>query len=1035
MNEIEDKSWLIDVLVQQLKSGKYSYHRDIPEVFRDVWDTKEVAITERELGIRRIEYCGYDPILQDFYVCEYLKSIQYKMFHRSEIIEKRFCKYFSEFGELYDYVDGDIYTNSFFGQYVFSEEEIAKYHIDLDKIHQYPFDGEKYATIKPDKLNAIKHSEDEIDSFIVEWQTYFDACKTGEELVAIEEDYNSLERPIDVSFFLWNYINRFGEDSFEPIMEFIAKDKYPSDELIKAVGLVYGIERVKNRYVCQSDTLAESTKRNRKTKIRTMYRDYETDGLTTKERCFYSRLLYRFVVCTEYYYSSGYRIRSLATRTYVFIKNIDDLAIYLDNDFSNCNFSMYKGPSIDWNNHIYNERTIFPYYQLSNLKKICEKYYDSRWNIFYAKIQWIDNRNNIVFEQERSFRIWEEFVHFFEGDLSGADLFECENLVNLSSYEDINLEGARLNPKMMEKLGLERSACSYDEILQFDDTLKNEKETSLILSDEHNELEVVSEDSVNWHVNYITDIHLLHKFKNCKYKDDCENVIKDIVKGLSKEDDHAGVWLIGGDVSSDFEVFKLFVKELSKYKRYTKKVFILGNHELWPFEGQSLDEIVRKYREVLSEYDDMYLVHNEIFYIEDYTPKYIKEDEILKLSKNELRLKLRKSTISILGGIGFSGYNTKFNAEKGIYLNTITRNEEIEESKRFEKLYNKTVDCLYDKSVVIFTHMKLKDWCKEERIQSEFVYVSGHDHRNFFFDDGSTRIYADNQVGYYQQACRFKSFKIKYDYDYFQDYEDGIHEITRREYLDFYQGINMSLTYNRDSNKLYMLKKNGYYCFIECNSSGKLLILNGGKPTTLTYDKIEYYYENMDDQISGIKDPYTKYYSFQKKIAEAVKSIGGSGRIHGAIIDIDFFNHIFVDPENLNITPYFAENIINKIAYRNIALLLEKHNPELYLNLKRLDGNNDGIKLLTDRKNQVSGLNAMVYTETDIYHKSGVIKKMQRLNNNILSIWNDNISARVESAQPQKVEHHISTNTLVDKKYEEKLAKWAKIREQREQKR
>ena len=1005
MNEIEDRNELIHNLVLKLKKKEILYHNEIPHIYDDVCNVKEVVITERKLGMRRIEYCGYDAITLRFYVYEYLKSIKYKMFHRSEIIENRHYISFSEFGDLYDYVDGDIYTSSFFGQYVFSEEEIERYHIDLDKINQYTFDGEKYATIIPDKLNAIKHSEDEIDSFIDEWQVSFDACKTGDELVAIEEEYNSLERPIDVSFFLWNYINKHGDDGFEPIMEFIAKDKYPADELIKAVGLVFGAEKVTKRYVCKSDRLAESTKSKRKTKVRSMYRDYETYGLRPKKKCFYSKLLYRFVLCTEYYYTSSAWINSKATTTYIFYKSIEDLASDLNNDFSDCDFSMYEGSNIDWSKYKYNEKTIFPYYSVSNLQKKCEKYIN-KWNEYCAKIQWIDKRNNIVFEQERRFDFWEEFVRFFEGDLSGANLFECENLVNLNSFEGINLEGARLNPKMMEKLGLERSACSYDEISEFEDTLKNEKETSLILSNDHNELEVVSEGSVNWTINYITDIHLLHKFKNCKYMDDCENVIKDVVKGLLKEDDHAGVWLIGGDVSSDFEVFKLFVKELSKYKRYTRKVFILGNHELWPFEGQSLDEIVRKYREVLSQYEDMYLVHNEIFYIEDYTPKYIKEDEILKLSKNELRLKLRKSTISILGGIGFSGYNTKFNAEKGIYRNTITRNEEIEESKRFEKLYNKAIDCLYDKNVVIFTHMKLKDWCKEERIQSEFVYVSGHDHRNFFFDDGSTRIYADNQVGYYQQACRFKSFTIKYDYDYFLDYEDGIHEITRREYLNFYQGKNMSLTYNRDSFKLYMLKKNGYYCFIESNPSGKLFILNGGKPTSLTYDKIKYYYENMDDQISGIKGPYTKYYNFQKKIAEAVKSIGGSGRIHGAIIDIDFFNHIFVDPENLNITPYYAENIINKIAYRNIALLLEKHNPELYLNLKRLKGNNEGMELLTSRKNQVSEINSMIYTETDIYYKSGVLKKMQRLNSNILSIWNDKISGSDVVSQPQIPDHH-----------------------------
>ena len=52
------------------------------------------------------------------------------------------------------------------------------------------------------------------------------------------------------------------------------------------------------------------------------------------------------------------------------------------------------------------------------------------------------------------------------------------------------------------------------------------------------------------------------------------------------------------------------------------------------------------------------------------------------------------------------------------------------------------------------------------------------------------------------------------EYDYFCNYEDGIYEITSQEYQDFSRGKNISMTFNRQVNILYMLKKNGYYCFI-----------------------------------------------------------------------------------------------------------------------------------------------------------------------------------------------------------------------------
>ena len=41
------------------------------------------------------------------------------------------------------------------------------------------------------------------------------------------------------------------------------------------------------------------------------------------------------------------------------------------------------------------------------------------------------------------------------------------------------------------------------------------------------------------------------------------------------------------------------------------------------------------------------------------------------------------------GGIGFSGYNDEFNANNGVYRNVINREAEIDESKKFENLYNK----------------------------------------------------------------------------------------------------------------------------------------------------------------------------------------------------------------------------------------------------------------------------------------------------------------------------------------------------------
>ena len=51
----------------------------------------------------------------------------------------------------------------------------------------------------------------------------------------------------------------------------------------------------------------------------------------------------------------------------------------------------------------------------------------------------------------------------------------------------------------------------------------------------------------------------------------------------------------------------------------------------------------------------------------------------------------------ILGGLGFSGYNEEFNANDGVYRATVDRNTEIQESKKFEQLYDKLTDVLAKK--------------------------------------------------------------------------------------------------------------------------------------------------------------------------------------------------------------------------------------------------------------------------------------------------------------------------------------------------
>ena len=551
-----------------------------------------------------------------------------------------------------------------------------------------------------------------------------------------------------------------------------------------------------------------------------------------------------------------------------------------------------------------------------------------------------------------------------------------------------------------EKVGLEYHVpeINCDLIKSFDYVEQNERETTVVLRARKDLLTFDSAfDCGCKRVHYVSDIHLMHKIQDadCRSKEDVIYVIQKIVDTIANGP--VSLLLIGGDVASDIEIFQLFVKILSKtLHRNTQVVFILGNHELWSFPEFQMEQIVSKYRTILEECG-MYLLHNDLLYKEDgglhngsnTGIHIIKYYDLCQMNEKQISERLRSARYVILGGLGFSGYNMKFNADNGIYRMTVDRAEEIKETKVFEDLYDYLRPVFDDKNTIILTHTPKKDWCREAEPDKNYVYVSGHTHRNFFYDDGEYRVYSDNQVGYHNENLHLKSFLIDTDYDCFSDYADGIFEITREQYNDFYRGKNIPMTFKREVNVLYMLKKNGYYCFIHKSRSGSLTILNGGAMKKLEIQDVQYYYDNMEAMISTIKTPLDKFTSFQKRVADVIKKIGGVGKIHGSIIDIDFYNHIYVSPVDLSMTGYWASDIINKIVYPSIPALLEKNCPLIFNNYSKLLKDN-GENLLAPKKQTNDAMLPQVYLDTDIYKASREIKKMQKLHSNILTSWYEN---------------------------------------------
>ncbi len=499
---------------------------------------------------------------------------------------------------------------------------------------------------------------------------------------------------------------------------------------------------------------------------------------------------------------------------------------------------------------------------------------------------------------------------------------------------------------------------------------------------------------------YISDIHINHKLKaNFPEKASEEEIIKYIDSVINEmlvnyiERDSAewseATLLITGDVSFDFVIAKLFYTALRSRIKKGKIIVTLGNHELWDKVhcSLSLEEIIKSYRKMLNELD-IILLHNELLLIKKIgSPEKVSEDELRALSNEEIQEMCLTVPMLILGGIGFSGNNRKYNATSGLYSNVITTHErDMEESLRFESLHDKLVNAVGSKDLIVMTHMPMSDWSTKP-YNKHWVYVNGHNHINEYQKNEFKTVYADNQVGYYNDTYMLKGFNLGTTYNIFEFLEDGIFDIKPDEYKKFYYGMGIPMQFKRKTGSIKLLKRTGFYLFM-LEDKGKLYILDGGKPKKLDIMNIDYYYEHMVNYSIGLNEATRRFREYLEFVSDEVMKIGGSGFIHGTIIDIDFYNHINVNPQDGTIMYYNANAIDDRIEYEVAETFLLNHRPDLHKNLLEVRAkDNKNALMLTGNDEAVNNLPTLS-ADTSMYRPSRLMKSLQYLTNNkIIRVW------------------------------------------------
>ncbi|MDF2943898.1 MAG: hypothetical protein K0S01_2756 [Herbinix sp.] len=709
---------------------------------------------------------------------------------------------------------------------------------------------------------------------------------------------------------------------------------------------------------------------------------------------------------------------------------IDICLACIKKDFS---ASMYLPESIKKN------REILEFQKLQGKIRILYKQYNSETNLFVANVKVFYNGRPSIFDESKligdsysvmiEFQNFDEFYSFLDGNLYDAELrtYKFEGF-DLKQY---NIEGAVIHQDVLVKQGLFDG--SYFEGLkkriECMDLTEMEKNEICLLTG-FNYPKPVDEDGHEQFdysqvpFFYVSDIHLchrvLHKFKLRATKEEIRGYVKFLARKMLESVGTVPYYsylLIAGDTSSEFEMAKIFYEELVRFWEPQRIIVIHGNHELWdPWD--EMENNIQVYRDYFKELGITFL-QNDFLLVNHYHQHFIlNEEKILKLSEEQIRGLAQECSIAVLGGIGFSGLNEKYNAVNMRYGKSFEESEsaevallrDISEARRFNNIYRKLLQTLPQNKVIVITHMQKWDWNADPH-NPNWIYVNGHNHRNYFDISDNKVIYADNQIGYKTEKIGLKYFYIDNEYDIFAYLEEGIHEITKSQYTDFNKGKLVQMSFGREDGQIYMVKKNGkymffLYCLYSNRSKNKCLyLLNGGRPSKLLQNSLEdlqYYYATLDTYTDNVHQLLDRYTGGQKKISEFVKGLGGSGKIHGSIIDVEkpsnfeaySYCHLFVNPIDGKVTPYFAYDVKSRIVYKDFKALLESQESCKLLQdnyTRHENGQNLNMPAL-QYSNQLEewGDESSLYDEGGYLYKiSRIIKSLQYLTDkNIIRIWN-----------------------------------------------
>ena len=517
-------------------------------------------------------------------------------------------------------------------------------------------------------------------------------------------------------------------------------------------------------------------------------------------------------------------------------------------------------------------------------------------------------------------------------------------------------------------------------------------------------------------VYYISDIHLEFQLRPIYHAGittgEIEHFLDQNIRTMIKgADTQNGYLLIAGDVADSTALHRMFFMKLKEYWRGTI-LAVLGNHELWDdhpesaeeqYQERTVDEIVEDYCDpepYLREFvDSPGILQNSLFVrYKNQEDRIVSENQILDATAEELRELCERSTFLVLGGIGFSGRNPHYNADLGLYRETVqTLEEDRKQSDRFLRVYQKIEACAGERRVIVLTHTQAENWLNEP-YNPHWIYINGHTHINALLrkPDGTT-VLSDNQIGY--QPCKWKlsGFTVSGWYDPLEKYENGIHLITADLYADFNAGRGIVSTRCSYEGDIYALKRDGIYLFL-LKRGKTLCLLEGSRRHRLECTDMAYYYDHMSQYHQNIKSAMMPYRQAVQQLAEEVRQFGGTGTVHGCIVDISFFSHLYLNPFDGTVSPYWTLDTLSREVYDTVLALIQAQEPQLKKRYLKAAEKQE-IPLLsrcadggTSHGKEALASVPRVLLGTELYEPSRAMRAVQYVfDQDVIRVWNEEI--------------------------------------------